>query len=151
MSDTIGGKASETYNAAKAKAAKAAETAKAKANKAASSAKTTASKAKVKSTQTLESNPLAVLAGGLAIGAIVAALIPRTQREDKLVGKVGKTVRATASKAAKTATSTAKEQLNELGLNADAAKGQLRDIVSKISEAASSAGSAAADTVRKRK
>ena len=162
MSDTLSDKASETYKAAKSKATDAAHTAKMKAEqaataakasaqKAAKSAKATAKKATVRTSQTVESNPLAVVAGGLAIGAIIAALIPRTKREDELVGKVGKSVRATASKAAKTATATAKAQMNELGLNADAAKGQLRDIVSKISEAASSAGAAAADTVRKRK
>ncbi len=151
MSDTLSDKASETYSAAKVKAEQAAKSAKASAKKAASAAKATATKATAKTSQTVESNPLAVVAGGLAIGAIIAALIPRTRREDDLVGKVGKSVRATASKAAKTATATAKDQLNELGLNADAAKGQLRDIVSKISEAASNAGSAAADSVRKRK
>ena len=65
----------------------------------------------------IERNPLAAIAGGLAIGAIVAALIPRTAREDKLAGNVGRKVRATASKAATTARETAKNQLDELGVN----------------------------------
>ena len=162
MSDSFSEKATETYQAAKTKANQAAHAAKVKAERSASSAKksakkavnttkASAKKAAARTSQAVESNPLAVLAGGLAIGAIIAALIPRTKREDALVGRVGKSVRATATKAAKTAAATAKEQLNELGLNSGAAKGQLRDIVSKISEAASSAGSAAADTVRKRK
>lgn len=33
--------------------------------------------------------PLAAVIGGLAVGAIAAALLPRTQREDKLLGKTG--------------------------------------------------------------
>jgi ElaB/YqjD/DUF883 family membrane-anchored ribosome-binding protein len=143
-------KATEAARAAKAKASDAANRAKQQAEKAAASTKAGAKKAAVKTTESVDKNPLAAIAGGLAIGAIVAALLPRTARENKLVGDVGSKVRSTASKAAKNATATAKEQLDTLGVNADAAKDQLRDLVSKISEAASSAGSAAADTIRKK-
>jgi ElaB/YqjD/DUF883 family membrane-anchored ribosome-binding protein len=173
MADTFKDKASATYAGAKAKASDAAHQAKVKAEEAAAATKANAKKAAdatragakkaaeatkagahkaaTKTSQTVESNPLGAIVGGLAIGAIVAALLPRTKREDQLVGKVGKTVRTTASKAAKTATATAKEQLDALGVNADAAKAQLRDLAGKISEAAASAGSAAADTVKPKK
>ena len=143
-------KASDAAKAAKAKASSAANRAKQQAEKAATSTKAGAKKAAAKTTEGVDKNPLAAIAGGLAIGAIVAALIPRTARENSLVGNVGSKVRSTAAKAAKNATATAKEQLDSLGVNADAAKDQLRDLVSKISEAASSAGSAAADTIRKK-
>ena len=160
MADTLKDKASKSYNDAKARAAdavakgrgkaeEAAKAARAKAESATRSTKASAKKAAKRTSESLDRNPLGAIAGGLAIGAILAALLPRTVREDAMVGDVGKKVRATASKAAKTATATAKEQLDAMGLNADAAKGQLRDLVSKIGEAASTAGSAAADSVRK--
>jgi ElaB/YqjD/DUF883 family membrane-anchored ribosome-binding protein len=134
----------------KAKAAVTANRAKQQAENAAASTRANARKAAAKTTEGVEKNPLAAIAGGLAIGAIVAALLPRTARENKLVGSVGNKVRSTASSAAQSARETAKEQLDTLGVNADAAKGQLRDLVSKISEAATSAGSAAADAIRKK-
>ncbi len=144
-------KAEEAAAATKANARKAADATKAKARQAASSTKAGAQKAADATSKTVDSNPLGAIVGGLAIGAIVAALLPRTMREDKLVGKVGKTVRTTASKAAKNATSTAKGQLDAMGINADAAKGQLRDLIGKLGEAAASAGSAAADTMKPKK
>ena len=173
MADSLRTKATERYTDAKAKAAdavakgktkaedaarlarekaeQAAASTKAGAQRAASATKAGAKKAADKTSQSVETNPLAAIVGGLAVGAIVAALLPRTARENKLAGNVGRTVRDTASKAAKNATATAKDQLDALGVNADAAKGQLRDLISKIGEAATSAGSAAADTVRKSK
>jgi ElaB/YqjD/DUF883 family membrane-anchored ribosome-binding protein len=161
MPDTLKDKASATYDAARAKvedsvsksrkvANDAVHTGKVKAEKAAAQTKATAQKAAKQTVEGVGKNPMAALAGGLVVGAIVAALLPRTTRENKLVGGVGNKVRSTAASAAKTARDTAKEQLDTLGVNADAAKGQLRDLVSKISEAASSAGSAAADTIRKK-
>ena len=161
MAENLRDKASKSYSDAKAKAAEAvtkgrtkaeeaARAARASADAARSSAKASAKKAAERTGANLDRNPLGAIAGGLAIGAILAALLPRTLREDALVGDVGKKVRATATKAAKTATATAKEQLDAMGVNADAAKGQLRDLVSKIGEAATNAGSAAADSVRKR-
>src|SRR5687768_9366690 len=38
----------------------------------------------------IDSNPVAAVVGGLAIGAIVAALLPRTSREEELLGGVGR-------------------------------------------------------------
>ena len=38
----------------------------------------------------IDKNPLAIVLGGIALGAIVGALLPRTERETKLMGKTGK-------------------------------------------------------------
>jgi ElaB/YqjD/DUF883 family membrane-anchored ribosome-binding protein len=143
-------KASDATRTAKAKASEAGHSAKAKAESAAASARAKAKKAAESGKQSLDHNPLGVVMGGLAVGAIAAALLPRTKREDDLAGNVGRTVRSTASKAAKNARETAKEQLDALGVNADAAKGQFRDLMGKLGEAASTAGSAAADAIRKK-
>jgi ElaB/YqjD/DUF883 family membrane-anchored ribosome-binding protein len=159
MANNLRDKASATYSEAKAKAADAvskgrtkaedaARTAKDRAERATAATKASAKRAAEKTTETVDHNPIAAIVGGLAVGAIVAALLPRSRREDALVGEMGKKVRSTASNAAKNATATAKEQLDALGVNADAARDQIRDLVGKVAEAAKSAGSAAADTVR---
>jgi hypothetical protein len=150
MADNLRGKVENTYAKGRDHAASAAAISKEKAAKAAKATKVGAQKAAKKTVEGVEKNPLIALVGGLAIGAIAAALLPRTQREDALVGTVGKKVRSTASGAAKAARDTAKEQLDSLGVNAGAAKDQLRDIATKIGQAATSAGSAAANAVKKR-
>lgn len=143
-------KVGDAYAKGRASADAAVATSKAKAAKAATATKASAQKAAKTTVDSVEKNPIVALLGGLAVGAIAAALLPRTKREDDLVGTVGKSVRNKASTAAKAARDTAKEQLDTLGVNADAAKETFRDIASKIGTAASSATSAAADAVRKR-
>jgi ElaB/YqjD/DUF883 family membrane-anchored ribosome-binding protein len=142
-------KASDAYAKGRDKASEAAKAAKAKAEKAAENTKASAKTAAKKTAERVDSNPLGAIVGGLAIGAIVAAMLPRTKRENELVGGVGKKVRSTARTAASNAQATAKEQLDAMGVNADAAKDQLRNLASKIGEAVTSAGSAAADSIRK--
>jgi ElaB/YqjD/DUF883 family membrane-anchored ribosome-binding protein len=143
-------KVGEAYVHGKDKATDAAHIARNKAEKAAASTKAGAKQAVKKTVDTVDANPLAAMIGGLAIGAIAAALLPKTQRETKMVGEASKKIRSTAANAAKTARSTAKEQLDALGVNADAARDQIRDIATKIGKAASEATSAATDTFKKR-
>ncbi len=66
-------------------------------------------------------NPLAALAGGLALGALVASLLPRTRQEAEYLGPIGERLRDAS-----------REQLGELGLSRDAA----REKVSKLVETA---------------
>jgi ElaB/YqjD/DUF883 family membrane-anchored ribosome-binding protein len=109
MANKLRDKASATYSDAKAKAADAvskgrakaddaAQLAKNRAEKASAATKARAKRAAAKTTETVDHNPIGAIVGGLAIGAIVAALLPRTKRENALVGDVGNKVRATASK-----------------------------------------------------
>lgn len=113
------------------------------------SAKVTGS-AKTKTNESLERNPIAALVGGLAIGAIAAALLPKTKRESDLLGKASDKVRSTASSAAKAARDAGKDQLDALGLNSGAARDQLRTVIDKIGQAAATASKAATDAVRKK-
>jgi ElaB/YqjD/DUF883 family membrane-anchored ribosome-binding protein len=144
-------KAETAANVARAKALEATSKARESAAQARNSAEENARKAAKTTVESVERNPLVAVAGGIAIGAIIAALLPRTAREDSVAGDFGRKVRSTAKKAASNARDTAKEQLDTLGVNADAAKGGLRNLVEKISEAATSAGNAAAETLRKGK
>lgn len=113
------------------------------------SAKVTGS-AKKTTSEGLEKNPIAALVGGLAIGAIAAALLPKTKRESEMLGKASNKVRSTAATAAKAAREAGKEQLDVLGLNSTAARDQLRSVIDKVGQAASTASKAATDAVRKK-
>lgn len=151
MPDTIKDRVQDAYAKGKSKAGTAVKSGKAQASKAAKATQKSARKAKDATSDGINRNPLAAVAGGLILGVIAAALLPHTRREDQLVGKVGKTVRTKANDAASKARTTAMETLDTLGINADAARGQIRDLASKLGEVASSAGKSAADTVRNSK
>ncbi len=151
MPDTIKDRVQNAYAKGKSKAETAVESGKARASKAAKATQTSARKAQAATSEGISRNPLAAVAGGLVLGVIAAALLPHTRREDRLVGKVGKNVRAKASEAANTARTTAMETLDTVGINADSARGQIRDLASKLGEVASTAGKSAADAVRNAK
>ena len=93
---------------------------------------------------TLNGNPLGILVGGLALGAIVGAIIPRSQREKELLAPIGKRVNATAAAAITAAKEAGRAELGELGLSRSAAKDQVRSVFEGLSKAAATAGSAAA-------
>lgn len=64
-----------------------------------------------------EANPAAALIGGLAIGAVIGALIPRTKQEAKLLGEWGKKLNASARDLAKKAKDTSITKLDEFGVS----------------------------------
>jgi ElaB/YqjD/DUF883 family membrane-anchored ribosome-binding protein len=143
-------KVSDAVSTGKAKAEDAIKTARTKAEKAATATRANANMAAQKTAQTLDQNPIAAVLGGLALGAIAAALLPKTKREGELLGKTSDRIRSTTSKAAKAARDAGKDQLDAFGLNTDAAKDQLRNLVEKLGDAAKSATNAAADSIRKK-
>ncbi|MFM7027329.1 MAG: hypothetical protein ACKOXK_01455 [Chakrabartia sp.] len=149
MSDNLRTKAGQRYSQARDSAGKALEASRAKVRQGAAATRDTARAARQKAAQGLEGNPLAALAGGLAIGAIIAAFLPRTQREKKMLGPVSRSVKSTAKTAAKVAGNVAKAELVALGVSGDAARKQVRDLAGKIGKAATTAGKAATKTVRK--
>jgi ElaB/YqjD/DUF883 family membrane-anchored ribosome-binding protein len=135
---------------AKRSAATAVDKSKAAAAKSVQSSKALAKKASDTTAQTIDKNPLAIIAGGIAIGAIVGMLLPKTEREMKALGKAGKKLNKAAKRAAEAAKIAGKAKVDTLGLNQDALRDQFRDLVSKASEAVKAAGKAAADEARKR-
>jgi len=114
------------------------------------SARTSAAKtqAKVKTSESIDKNPLAIILGGIAVGAIVGALLPRTERETKVLGKAGKKLNKKARKMAEAARAAGKEQVDNLGLNGDAMRAQLRELVSKAAVAVKAAGQAATEAAQ---
>ena len=96
----------------------------------------------------IEANPLAALLGGIAIGAIAGALIPRLAKEKELLAplgdKIGEAARA-ALDAGKTAGAGA---LEEAGLSSDQIRAQVSKLVEQALQAANEAGTAAVAAAR---
>jgi len=90
----------------------------------------------------LESNPMAALLGGLAIGAMVGALLPRTEREAKMLGAASEKLHGAAREAGR-------EKLSELGLDRDHARDAIKSLLDGVIAAVGTAGTAAMDTARK--
>ena len=102
-----------------------------------------------KGKETFENNPLAVVAGGLVLGAVVAALLPTSERERTKLGGAGSKLKDKVKTAASAAKETATSKMEESGLNADALKGQIGDLVGKGLDILKEAGKAAGDAAKK--
>ncbi|MFC4292027.1 hypothetical protein ACFOWX_06320 [Sphingorhabdus arenilitoris] len=147
---TAKAKAEQTSAAARKKASDAYGKGREVASKKVQSSKQLATKAKAKSADTIDKNPLAIVAGGLAIGAIIGALLPKTEREQKILGKTGKKLNEKAKQVAGAAKEAGMKKVDDLGINKDTARDQFRDLVSKATEAVKAAGQAASDAARKK-
>lgn len=90
-----------------------------------------------------EANPLAVVAGGIAIGLAAGALLPKTRRETELLGPVGRRLTDAASGAASAAKDAAKIELATLPLSKEAARAQAGKVLDQVAKAISDAGEAA--------
>lgn len=106
--------------------------------------------AKTKTSEGIDKNPLAIVLGGIALGAIVGALLPRTERETKLLGKAGKKLNKKARKMADAAKLAGMSQVDALGLNGEAMRIQFRELVSKAALAVKAAGQAATDAAKEK-
>jgi hypothetical protein len=96
----------------------------------------------------IDANPLVAVAGGLALGAIVAALLPRSRREDELLGDVGRRLNDTAREAGRAARESGRAQLDELGLSRDGLKSKLDEFTGRAVGAVRSSAGAAAGAAR---
>lgn len=136
-------KTSETSAAAREKAAEAFEKGREAAARGVQQSRDVAHNVAIKTNDGIDKNPLAIVLGGIALGAIIGALLPTTEREKKVMGKTGKKLNKKAKEMAKAAKAAGKEQVDSLGLNGDAVREQFRDLVSKAALAVRAAGEAA--------
>ena len=90
-----------------------------------------------------EANPLAVVAGGIAIGLAAGALLPRTKRETSLLGSVGKRINGAAAGAAVAARDAAKAELGSFPLNRQDARAHVDKLLGQVGKAMSAGGDAA--------
>ena len=92
--------------------------------------------------------PLAVIVGGIAAGAILAALLPTSRRERELLGPVTDSLKDKAAAAVSAAKDAGNARLGELGLTRDAGGETVRKIVEGATDALRASAKAAATKVR---
>lgn len=98
--------------------------------------------------QTLEANPLSALLGGIAIGAIAGALIPRLEKEKELLAPLGAKIGEAARAALEAGRSAGTGALDEAGLSSDQLRSQVSKLVEQALKAAGTAGTAAIQAAR---
>ena len=106
-----------------------------------------ASEAARRTAEGLESNPLGLLVGGLAVGVLAGALIPRSAKEKELLAPVGKRLGEGARAAIDTVREQGRSELESRGFTKDAAQEQVKNLLGGVSKAVSAAGTVAAKSV----
>lgn len=100
------------------RAAEAYETTRAKTSAAFAGVRERAAEAGRWTGEEINAYPMAAVAGGLAVGALVAAMLPRTEREAQLLGGVGGRINDAAREAARSAADAGRAQVEEITENA---------------------------------
>ncbi len=101
-----------------------------------------------KAVESVDAFPVVALAGGLALGAVLGALLPRTRQEEQLLGSLGGTINNKARNAVQAARDAGQAKLDELGISSDAAGKQVGKLIESIAQVAETASTAAVDAVR---
>jgi hypothetical protein len=115
----------------------------AKATSAYEAAREKASGALQSTVSMLESNPIAALLGGIALGAAAGALIPRGEREKALLAPLGDKLAAAATAAIAAGRDAGVDALKGGSLDKDALRDQVSSLFGEATKAASAAGVAA--------
>ena len=96
----------------------------------------------------IDEAPLLALAGGLAAGAVLAALIPASRKERELLGLVAGRNKERAGEAVNAARDAGQARLDELGLTRDKGTETLRTILEGAGDAAKASAEAAVANFR---
>jgi len=104
--------------------------------------------ARGRASDTLGQAPLIALAGGIAAGALIAALLPRTEAETRLVRPTARRVKSSARAALDAARDTGKQRLDEHGISREKGQETIRNLLDGLTDVAKASASAAADAVR---
>ena len=104
--------------------------------------------ARRKATGGIEDAPLLALAGGLAAGAVLAALLPASRKERELLGPVADRIKGKASDAVSAAKEAGQARLDELGLTRNKGSETLRTIFEGAGDAAKVSAEAAVTRLR---
>jgi hypothetical protein len=104
--------------------------------------------ARGRTTESLTQAPLIALAGGLAAGALIAALLPRTKVETEAFRPVVRRARKTAKVAIDAARETGSGRLEELGLTREKGEDTIRSLFQGVTDAAKASGQAALDAAK---
>lgn len=101
-----------------------------------------------KATGGIDDAPLLALAGGLAAGAVMAALLPASRKERELLGPMAGRIKERANEAVSAAKDAGQARLDELGLTRDKGTATLRTIVEGAGDAAKVSAEAVVATFR---
>lgn len=104
--------------------------------------------ARERTTDALSEAPLLALAGGIAAGALIAALLPRTDAEARLVRPTARRVKSSARAAYDAARETGGERLGALGLTREKGEETIRSLLEGVTDAARASANAALDAAR---
>ncbi len=94
--------------------------------------------------QTIASNPLGIVVGGLALGALAGTFVPRSEREKEILAPLGKRLEEAVRLGVQAAREAGMNELEQRGLTKDAARGQAKGLLDNAAKALSTAGTAAA-------
>ncbi|NNC71882.1 MAG: hypothetical protein HKN78_03295 [Sphingomonadaceae bacterium] len=138
----------DSYRATKAKAEETYEAAAARTGEFYAGARERAGVAGERTAAAVKSNPIAAVVGGLGIGMLLGALLPRSRREAEMLGPYGSKITDRARDAANAARAVGEEKLDELGFVKDNARETAKKLMDTAKEAANEASSAAAEKAR---
>ena len=103
-----------------------------------------------RATDTLTESPLIALAGGIAAGALIAALLPRTSAEERVVRPAARRLRQSADAAVKAARATSKERFGDMGFSRKEGEERLSNFLQVLKDTARASADAAVEAARKR-
>ncbi len=112
------------------------------------SARDGAASAGRKASDQLGEAPLAVIVGGIAAGAILAAWLPTSRHERELLGPVTDSLKDKAAAAVSAAKDAGNARLGELGLTRDAGGEVIKSIIDGATDALRASAKAAATKLR---
>lgn len=96
----------------------------------------------------VESNPLVVLAAGIAVGLAAGALLPKTKVEGRYLGALGEALNETALGAARAAGEAGKTELAAIGISKVGANEQVGKLLEGLGSALRNASDAAREGAR---
>jgi len=104
-----------------------------------------------RATNTLAEAPLIALAGGIAAGALIAALLPRTSAEERLVRPTARRLRQSAKAAVEAARETSKERFGDLGFSREKGQETLDNFLQGLKDTARASADAAVEAARNKR
>lgn len=93
-----------------------------------------------KAAEGLGDNPVALLAGGIALGVVIGMLLPRTAKEREMLDGVGRSLADRAAATASAVKEAGKQEINSLLPGRDATKERATALFGSLLDAAKGAG-----------
>ncbi len=87
----------------------------------------------------LGDNPVALVAGGMAVGVLIGMMIPRLAKERELLEPIGRTLADRASSVAKAAKEAGRQEIDTLLPSKDATKERVSALFGNVIDAAKEA------------